>query len=135
MCDVAPRQPDLACGWLDHPGEKVDQRRLAGPVGSDQRLPGAGLNRERHIVGRGQRAEMPREATRLQRWSGHAAPRLAARGVTRAISRRGVAAIRSRPASTSMTKASPIQNSQYSGVAAEITSLSTMNAAAPTSPP
>ena len=45
----------------------------------------------------------------------------------------GAVAIRSRPASTSMTKASPIQNSQYSGVAAEITSLRTMNAAAPMS--
>src|ERR1700722_4077106 len=135
MRDVAPRQPDLACGRFDHAGEKSDQRRLAGPVGSDQRLPGAGLNRERHIVGRGQGAETAYEAARLERRSAHAAPRPAARGGARAISPQGPAAIRSRPASTRMTKASPIQNSQYSGVAPEIASLSTMNAAAPIGPP
>src|SRR5580698_1191534 len=135
MSDVAPMQQDLASGWLDDPSEQIDQRRLAGAVRPDQRLPGTGLNHERHIVGRDQGAEMTHEAARFQRRSAHAAPRRVTRGATRATSRRGAAAIRSRPASTRMTNASPIQNSQYSGVAAEITSLSTMNAAAPMSPP
>src|SRR6201986_659803 len=135
MRDVAPLQPDLAGGRLDYPGEQIDQRRLAGAVRSDQRLPGAGLKRERHVVGRDQGAEMTHEAARLERRRAHAAPRPATRGATRAISRRSAAAIRSRPASTRMTKAIPTQNPQYPGAAAETPSLSTMNAAAPIRPP
>src|ERR1700677_1222358 len=135
MRNIAPLEPDLPRGRRENPGEEIDERRLAGAVWSDQGLPGAGLNRERHIVGRDQGTETALEATRLERRSAHTIPRRAARGATRAMSRRGAAAIRSRPASTRMTKASPIQNSQYSGVAAEITSLNTMNAAAPMIPP
>src|ERR1700677_1026900 len=135
MRNIAPLEPDLARGRRENPGEEIDERRLAGAVRSDQGLPGPGLNRERHIVGRDQSAEMTYEAARFQRRSAHATPRRLARGARRTTSRRGAEAMRSRPASTRMTKASPIQNSQYSGVAAEITSLSTMNAAAPISPP
>ena len=86
MRNVATLQENLACGRLDHPGQEIDQRRLAGAVWADQRLTGAGPNRERHIVGRDQRAEMAREAARLQRRRAHATPRPAARGATRAIS-------------------------------------------------
>ena len=46
MRDVAPLQQNLADGRLEDPREEIDQRRLAGAVRSDERLPGAGLNRE-----------------------------------------------------------------------------------------
>ena len=135
MRNIVTLKENLTRGRLDHPSQEIDQRRLAGPVRSDQRLSGARLNRERHTVGRDQRAEMTREATRLERRSAHAAPRPTRRGAANVTSRFGAPAIRSLPASTRMTKANPIQNSQYSGVAAEITSRSTMSAAAPIRPP
>ena len=53
---------------------------LPGAVGADQRLPGAGRNRERDIVGGDQRAEIALKTARLERRSGHATPRRAARG-------------------------------------------------------
>src|ERR1700678_4052172 len=108
MRNIAPLEPALARGRRENPGEEIDERRLAGAVRSDQGLPGAGLNRERHVVGRNQGAETAYEAARMERRSAHAIRRRAARGARRTTSRRGAAAIRSRPASTRMTKASPI---------------------------
>ena len=133
--DVAALENDLTLGRLDDPGQKIDQRRLARAVGADQRPARARRQAEGHVVGGEQGAETPRESPRLERRRAHAAPRPAVPGMTSEAARTTASRTRSRPISTSATRSAPIQNSQYSGVAAEITSRSTMNIAAPIRPP
>ena len=55
---------DVKAGEIDSPrvglqdaGDEVDQRRLAGPVGADQRDEPALIDAEAHVVGDGERAE------------------------------------------------------------------------------
>ena len=133
--DVFAFQEDRACARLDDPREQIDQRRLAGAVGTDQRLARAGLNRERDVVRCDQAAKSAHEAARLQRGSAHAASSHAAGRFSRSSSHRTRSPKRSRPTRTSTTSSAPIQNSQYSGVALDMTSLSTMKIAAPMIPP
>src|SRR5271166_3937127 len=132
---AAALQEHFAGGRRDDAGQEIDQGRLAGAVRPDQRLARARLDAEGHLVGRGERAEELDQSARLERRPAHAAsPRTGFR-VRIAAPRRTKPLIRSRPVSTRTTRSAPIQNSQYSGVAAEMTSLNTMNTAAPMTPP
>src|SRR5208337_1887823 len=123
--NVAALQEDLPLGRLDDASQEVDQRRLAGAVGADQRLARAGRNAEGHAVGREQRPELFYEAARFERRACHAAsPRTGLKDKTEPA-RPAKSQIRTRPINTSATSSAPIQNSQYSGVAAEMTSRRT----------
>ena len=96
-----PSQKNPALGRLDHAGQEIDQRRLAGAVGADQRLPGAGRERERDVVGREQGAELPDEPARFQSRTGHAAaPRAAVSRGPRSERARTRSCSRSRPTRT-----------------------------------
>ncbi len=132
--DVLAGEDDRALARLEHAGQQIDQRRLAGAVGADQRVARAGLERQRHVVGDREAAETPEQAARLQRRAHGAASRRGA-GRSRRASRFSAASTRSRPTVTSATSIRPIQNSQYSGVAPASASRKPMKIAAPINPP
>ena len=50
----SPSRIDAARGRLEHAGQQVDQRRLAGAVRADQRLARALLDLQRDVVGGGE---------------------------------------------------------------------------------
>ena len=55
--DVAPVEHDAAGARRELPGQEIEQRRLAGAVGADDRVQAAGLDAQADIVDRGKRAE------------------------------------------------------------------------------
>jgi hypothetical protein len=59
-------QQDAPAARPPRPGEQVEHRRLAGPVGADQADDAAALDAERNIVDGLDPAEMLRHADRLQ---------------------------------------------------------------------
>jgi hypothetical protein len=68
---VMPQDAYRAGGLVDHPGHDVDQRRLAGAVGSEQGVEAALRDREVHVVqGRG-RAVLLAQGADLDGWLGH----------------------------------------------------------------
>ena len=68
--DVLAVEQHAARLRLEHAGDQVDQRRLAGPVGADERAPRAALERQVDVARNRQRAERPVESLDLQR-GGH----------------------------------------------------------------
>ena len=118
--DVVAAEHDLAGGRGQDASQEIDQRGLAGTVRSDQRLAGAGLEREGDVVGHMQGAEAAVQAADLQR-GGHAFWRQPRSGL--------------RPTIARITSSNPTQNSQYCGVSADSQSCTTRNTAAPTNPP
>ena len=115
--DVLAPEPHRAFARLDDAGEEVDQRRLAGAIGTDQRLSRARRKFQRDVVGGDEAAEPARQAARLENGGAHATPpSFDAFGKIVRTAREMSAATRSRPISTSATSNAPIQNSQYSGV-------------------
>ncbi len=72
--DVAPFEEDRALGRLDHAGQQIDQRRLAGAVGADQRLARAGLRAQNDTLSVASRApNCLMQAARLESRAAHAA--------------------------------------------------------------
>ena len=63
--DVVAVERDRPRGRLEHAGEQVDQRRLAGAVRADQGVARAALDAERDVVGRRQAAEALDQRARL----------------------------------------------------------------------
>ena len=67
---VEPVDRDLALVGLDDPGQDLDERRLAGAVLADERVNGAGPDREAHLGDRLDAAVAPRDAAQLHERSG-----------------------------------------------------------------
>ena len=63
--DHIAAEPHVAARRLEHAGNDIEQSRLAGTVRADQRDDLAGLDVERHVVDRGEPAELA--AHRLER--------------------------------------------------------------------
>ena len=61
---------DLALVGLDDPGQDLDERRLAGAVLADERVDGAGTDREAHLGDCLDAAVAPRDAAQLHERSG-----------------------------------------------------------------
>ncbi len=55
---VGAIEQDATGGRPQHPGQQVDHRGLAGAIGPDQRMARALLDAQRHVVDRGDAAEM-----------------------------------------------------------------------------
>src|SRR5262249_40784284 len=128
--DVLSFEQDASGRGPQHAGEQIDDRCLAGPVRSDQRVSRTLFDRERDAGDRGNAAEMLLQSYGFE-GDGHglslpapggtgtgAAPG-ANRRVTRSASTRTPpvhSPMRSRPMSTIRTSTRPIQNCQYCGV-------------------
>ncbi len=72
--DVLAREDDAAARGAQHAGHTVEERALAGPVGSDDGPDLTGLHGEAHVVERGETAEAYREALGAEDRGGAAAP-------------------------------------------------------------
>src|ERR1700756_394327 len=141
--DVLPFEQDTSRIRLEHTGELVDDRGLAGAVGADQRMARALRDSEREVAGDAQAPEMLFQPDRFQRdshcpsLSGMATAAL--RPATCAMRRFGSHSTqrcrRARPTITITTRTTPIQNCQYCGVMVENTSCSILNTTAPIRPP
>ena len=109
--DVVAVEPDRAGGRLEHAGQQVDQRRLAGAVRADQRVARAASRRvsDTSLVG----VMPPKRFSRPRVSRTIVAHRSACR--TRSTGRIS----RSRPTSTSTTRNRPSQKVQYCGVQAD----------------
>ena len=123
--DVFAFEVDAAARRGQHAGQQIDERGLAGAVGSDQRMPCAAGELERNVLRRGNSAEVLVQRMRRQDDVAH----------RRATTRCRSFATRSRPASISATRTRPIQNCQYCGVHVEKRSCISLNATVPTMPP
>src|SRR5262247_2301170 len=66
-CHVLAAEEDLAGGGREPPGDHVDERGLAGAVGTDERVTDTGLEPQVHAIGHGQRAEVLAEGAGLER--------------------------------------------------------------------
>ena len=118
--DVVVAEEDAAAVRLQHPGHQVDQRGLAGAVGTDQRVAHAVRQDELDIGGDDQRAETLVQAVRGQRVRAH--------DTTFMRRARSVRPPRM-PFGSSMTTAirsRPIQKYQYCGLIPENWSRATM---------
>ena len=67
VCDVLAVENHAARVRLERAGDQVHQRRLAGAVGADERVPRAALERQIDIARHRQRAESPVQSLDLQR--------------------------------------------------------------------
>ena len=93
--DVGAVEPDRsAARGCSRPGHEIDERRLAGAVRADERVPRAGTQRQRHLARDAERAEALRDALDLERGiRSRAVPaRAGARRRTSRSRRRGPAA-------------------------------------------
>ena len=127
--DVLAFEQDAARVRLEHAGELVDDRGLAGAVRADQRVAGALLDLQRQIARDAQAAELLFEILGFER-DGHESlsgtATTALRPATCLMIRFGTYSTqrcrRWRPTSTITTSTRPIQNCQYCGVMVENTS-------------
>src|SRR5450631_1651304 len=138
MRDVFAVELDAPARGCEDASEQVDERRLAGAVGTDEGVPRSRLDGDREVLRRGDSAEalleaMSAENGRRHRVSG--ALGLLVRCNSFSRSSRAGSASRSLPTSTMATSIIPIQNCQYCGVHEESTSYMSLNAMAPMRPP
>ena len=101
-----PRRQMRPASGCSGAGELVDQRRLAGPIGADQRDEAAFVHAEADVVGDGERAEAFRQAFDAQQGRAHAAPP-ASLGVSAPASPR-------RPKSATTTRSGPMRTCVWS---------------------
>ena len=73
--DVAAVEQHAAGRRRQHAGEQIDERGLAGAVGTDQRVAGAALEPEVDVARGGERAEIFAQAAGLEQRRGHGWPR------------------------------------------------------------
>jgi len=66
ICDVLPVEQDLAARGFQELGQQVEAGRLAGPVGTDQRVDGAALHLEVDVVDGHEALELLDQSTGFQ---------------------------------------------------------------------
>src|SRR5215472_3369415 len=117
---VLAAEEDLAGGGHETPSDHVDERGLAGAVGSDERVTDARLEPQVHAIGHGLRAEVLAEGAGLER-DRHATTRRRPRAASAsAIPRRPPRAKR-----TTRTRMKPMPRYQYCGNCLASTSCAT----------
>ncbi len=76
--DVAALEQHLPGGRLEHAGQQVDERGLAGAVRPDQRVTRTGAEREVDVAGGGERAEIDGQLPCFEERRGHGCVLMAA---------------------------------------------------------
>src|SRR5690606_22591691 len=122
-------EDDAAGIRRQRPGDQVDERRLAGPVRTDQCVAGALVEVEAHVVGHVEPVEMPGQPGDLK-------PRPhAGRVPIRAVAASSAPSSPRRKNSTASTRATPTPNSHSTGLALASWSSRIMYAVAPMKAP